>query len=83
MHDETREQEVLFVYLANEEEGDEERRHGGHQSKNQVLQLRKPLQVAQESKKALDNWIIYPPTPTPLQERGIPISRFQTTSKIH
>jgi hypothetical protein len=31
------------ICLPYEEEGDEERRHGGHQSENQVLQLREPL----------------------------------------
>jgi hypothetical protein len=44
---------ALFIYLPYEEKGDEERRHGGHQSKNQVLQLREPLHMEQESKKAL------------------------------
>ena len=39
---------VLFIYLPYEEEGDEERRHSGHQSENQVLQLREPLHMAQE-----------------------------------
>ena len=53
---------MLFIYLPYEEEGDEERRHGGHQSENKVLQLREPLHMAQKSKNVLDNLIIYPLT---------------------
>ena len=37
-------------YLPYKEYGDDERRHGGHQAKDQVLQLREPLHMAQEAK---------------------------------
>ena len=41
----------LFMdYLPYEEEGDDERRHSGHQAKDQVPQLREPLYMAQEAK---------------------------------
>jgi hypothetical protein len=54
---------VVFIYLLQylpyEEEGDDERRHGGHQAKNQVLQLREPLHMAQEAKNGQkDNVLI-------------------------